>query len=59
MCIVCACVQTQLICGDEDPLVHGARMMNRRLQDAGKEVELLEYPAHHAFIGFPIQWKIW
>eukprot|EP00038_Savillea_parva_P031028 m.82376 g.82376 ORF g.82376 m.82376 type:complete len:459 (+) comp9461_c0_seq1:223-1599(+) len=48
---------TLLLCGSWDPLVHGNRDMNKRLKSLGRTVTLVEYPAHHAFLGFPVAWN--
>mmetsp|Transcript_32400 Transcript_32400/g.84804 ORF Transcript_32400/g.84804 Transcript_32400/m.84804 type:complete len:448 (-) Transcript_32400:50-1393(-) len=46
-----------LLCGTWDPLVYGNREMYRRLSALGRDVQIEEYPSHHAFLGFPVAWN--
>lgn len=49
---------TLLICGSSDPLIFGNRQECARIAAIeGRSVRLIEYPAHHAFIGFPVAWN--
>eukprot|EP00039_Didymoeca_costata_P007435 m.99850 g.99850 ORF g.99850 m.99850 type:complete len:491 (-) comp13685_c0_seq2:1158-2630(-) len=47
-----------ILCGKSDPLIHGARSSASKLKAAGVKTTLLEYPGHHGFMGFPIQWTL-
>lgn len=47
---------TLIICGTDDPLIHGNRIMAARLSAAGRDVKMFELPGNHAFLGFPVQW---
>ena len=50
---------TLLICGSSDPLIFGNRQECARIGAIeGRSIRLIEYPAHHAFIGFPIAWNL-
>lgn len=47
-----------LVCGTLDGVLDSARYAKAKLTEAGCDCKLLEYPAPHAFHGFPIQWTL-
>ena len=52
------CPPSLLMCGMSDPLIHGARLLADRITAVGGKGEYKEFPGHHAFLGFPIQWTL-
>ena len=60
------CPPSLLMCGVSDPLIHGARLLADRINagpvdnghgNSKSGVIFKEFPGHHAFLGFPIQWS--